>query len=308
MKKVLICILTLTVLFACSNAVEGNSIVVSAVQDGFLFDSQEFYAVKETGEKISMPVPFSWSVNAQWSPDRQWVAYETDDINPQVVISKWDGSVRISLTNDTYTRGGEPAWSPDGNQIAAYFQDTDNQYGLYIVDVSCIFTNQECVPEYRFITQGGGFPTWSPDGKQLAFWSDNQIFVISIATLEEAKRITPEELVCLDPDWSPFGDEIAVRCFVPFQGKNIFVVNADGSNFRNISNSKSEDLMPIWSPDGTKIAFVSDRAEDLGKSIPSVGEGAYSNAVYIMNSDGTNVRRVSPYNNESIDWIDWLSP
>jgi Tol biopolymer transport system component len=85
-------------------------------------------------------------------------------------------------------------------------------------------------------------------------------------------------------------------------------VKPDGSNFRNITNSESEDLMPTWSPDGTKIAFISDRAEDLGRPIINVNEGIYSNAVFIMDRDGTKVKRVSPYSNESINWINWVGP
>jgi Tol biopolymer transport system component len=80
-------------------------------------------------------------------------------------------------------------------------------------------------------------------------------------------------------------------------------VDSDGSIFRNITNTKSHDLYPVWSPDGKSIAFASDR---FG-SQPIIYPGISSNAVYIMNSDGTGVKKISPYENESILWIDWIN-
>jgi Tol biopolymer transport system component len=71
----------------------------------------------------------------------------------------------------------------------------------------------------------------------------------------------------------------------------IYVMNADGSNQVRITNHPGVDDCPTWSPDGTRIAFVSQP--------PS---GGY--AIYTMNADGTNKIEVTPLNSggSSLSW------
>jgi Tol biopolymer transport system component len=63
---------------------------------------------------------------------------------------------------------------------------------------------------------------------------------------------------------------------------DIFKMNPDGTGVVKLTDSKALDADAGWSPDGRKIAFDSDRADRPGR-----GE------IHVMNSDGTNVRRVS---------------
>ncbi|MTB24253.1 MAG: hypothetical protein F2920_11405, partial [Actinobacteria bacterium] len=70
----------------------------------------------------------------------------------------------------------------------------------------------------------------------------------------------------------------------------IYVMDADGSNQTNISNNSSSDDTPAWSPDGSKIAFMTDR------------DGNYS--IYSMNPDGSNpTAMISGADNyEDVSW------
>lgn len=73
--------------------------------------------------------------------------------------------------------------------------------------------------------------------------------------------------------------------------REIYVMNADGINQVRLTNNSGFDDHPSWSPDGTKIAFVSQPA--------SAGF-----AIFTMNADGTNRAQVTPisYQETSISW------
>src|SRR5207302_10560086 len=74
----------------------------------------------------------------------------------------------------------------------------------------------------------------------------------------------------------------------------IYVMNADGSGQTNISNSNANDTQPAWSPDGSRIAFASDR------------DHSGVNSIYVMNSNGTNQTRLTfsaaPFIDEQPVW------
>lgn len=74
----------------------------------------------------------------------------------------------------------------------------------------------------------------------------------------------------------------------------IYVMEPDGSSPVNLTNNPGDDFDPVWSPDGTKIAFVSNR--DNGTE-----EGGQF--IYVMRTDGSDVSQIS-HQNES-QYPDW---
>ena len=76
-----------------------------------------------------------------------------------------------------------------------------------------------------------------------------------------------------------------------FDNFEIYVMDADGGNRENLTNHPVDDMDPDWSPDGTKIAFVSDR-----------NDGEYQ--IYVMDTDGTNQIRLTdgPRRKRYPDW------
>jgi TolB protein len=103
------------------------------------------------------------------------------------------------------------------------------------------------------------------------------------------RRLTRGRLTELEPAWSPDGRRVAfVRYDVgaalesdegqDLEAAEIFIVDADGRNERRLTHAPGEDTAPAWSPDGRRIAFVSERA---------------GTDIYVMNADGRSQRRLT---------------
>jgi Tol biopolymer transport system component len=73
---------------------------------------------------------------------------------------------------------------------------------------------------------------------------------------------------------------------------DLFIVNVDGNDLQNLTNLDTQnDDYGKWSPDGKRIAFTSSRDGNP--------------EIYIMDSDGSNIKRIT--NNEGDDYVEcWL--
>ncbi len=215
------------------------------------------------------------------SPAGEFVAFtmEIDGVQEIFVAPDTGGEVfQVTLTNASETRG--VAWHPDGETLA-YYSNADGDFDIYTV----LYTRSDPIN----LTQNNAddrYPSWSPDGKYLAIASDRystgnlEVFVINYAgevvPPDEFGR-TPFSGECqltdasgdsYSPAWSPDGKHIA---FITTreQDADLYIMNADGSNERNLSvgdnNVDWQERNPSWSPDGNWIMVSSNR-------LPTVGE------------------------------------
>jgi Tol biopolymer transport system component len=111
------------------------------------------------------------------------------------------------------------------------------------------------------------------------------LYVADVHSLE-SRRLTEHPALDYNALYSPDGKQIA---FVSERDGNLelYSLAPDGSGLRRLTDNFALDDHPAWSPDGRKIAFVSTRQ-------PAAAPGQAWNAVYVMNADGTGVKRLSP--------------
>jgi TolB protein len=141
------------------------------------------------------------------------------------------------------------------------------------------------------VTTGRGWQgpvAWSPDGKYIASARGGDIYVMDTDG-SNPRNLTEYGAGDQEPAWSPDGQHIAFssnraeRISVQAYAMDIFVMNVDGSEPRNLTDSATNDIAPVWSPDGSQIAFQSDR------------DGNWE--IYVMEVDGTNPQNLT--NHES---------
>jgi len=134
-------------------------------------------------------------------------------------------------------------------------------------------------------------PTFSPDGKEIAFCRHlgerrDAIFVVNAAGGGLRRVTAPAGGVADKIDWSPDGKTIlfsAPRFGEPGQpSSNVYTIHPDGTGLVQLTHATGGTMnngADSWSPDGTRIAFVSNRT------------GTYQ--IWTMNADGTNVSRLT---------------
>ena len=98
------------------------------------------------------------------------------------------------------------------------------------------------------------YPAWSPDHRQIAFWSGRAPLGVYLMNADGSGRHRISAHEPMHMSWSPDGRRIALDGTTG-SGYEIFVMGADGSDLRNITQSNEAEEKPAWSPAGDIIAY-----------------------------------------------------
>ncbi len=201
-----------------------------------------------------------------------------------------DGSDRRQLTVTSFgDRSSNPAWSPDGSQIA-FVKDIEDSQGICCHFHYEIFLMSADGSNQHRLTQPGVAewqrPSWSPDGTKIAFTGSATAtgsFLLYVMNADGSNQKVIGE--GLSPSWSPDGSKLAVRDF-----RQMYVLNVDGSGRTPLAPPQNPatdwDLGPVWSPVGTRIAFARGVNCDWAN-------GCDSTTIWTVNADGTHLTKVS---------------
>ena len=234
-------------------------------------------------------------VTVAWSPDGNRLAVDNQaayaDPDPGVVIVDVRSGA-MSLVGDH-----NPVWSPDGRQLAVLYEaPAGDSVGVRIrfVDVDTLATRAD----FPFGASGG--LAWSPNGRWIAATGGGGVVRLDVVSgqMVQIDRPSGHLEVPKDVTWAPDSRHIAfVRYWVgagrPLRGCGdnencdlaVFVADADGSNLSRVSRWPESADLPLWSPDGTWLAF-----RQSYMNLSATGPGGYG--IAIVRADVTDERTV----------------
>ena len=256
---------------------DGTELVFASFRGG---RPSRLYVVKADGtglRRITGP-KYESDINPAWSPSGGKLVFDAQgDGWTDLRVVNADGSDERKLaagsyvTGDSATVAGGDAWSPDGGAIA--FVDRRGSFALMSPDGShrrkltqrsfrsdgaswspsgreLVFSDDDAIDVveadgsgWRKIAPGGKFPVWSPDSRKIVFVDNGGVFVVNRdgSGLHKVGRSGDR------PSWSPDGEWIVYASYRHGTG-DIYIVRADGSGERQLTNTALEEADPVWSP------------------------------------------------------------
>lgn len=229
-----------------------------------------------------------------------WMAFVAQDngvnhLHVTRVDASGKGSTSVRLTNSAEAEN-YPSWSPDGKRLV-YARDYDGS-AIYVLNVDG--------SKYARLSPMHGMdvtPSWSPDGTKIIYShlrsapQPNKPPLTDIRVMNSDgtgdHAILANVIFAVEPRWS-VNDRIVFMSLMHGGMLDIYTMNADGTDLRQLTTSQGNNGDPVWSPDGSLISFGSDR------------EGGDKVNIFAMRADGSEVTQLThfgpPYEAGDTNW------
>ena len=259
----------LAILAACGSDSDSERLFFTSDRDGDL----EVYSVTVKGEdEINLTDSPDDEFAPIVSPDGRLIAFRAGS-EPDVSIHtmRTDGTSRTQVTTGTGIHGSQ-RWSPESDRLAYVVQGSDGR-GVYTSAAdgsgSVLLTS----------VRGDEVGDWSRNGNTVVFSVLNGAAPgIYTRNPDGVNQFRLTETSDYSPVWSPDSKRIA---FLSRRDGNaeLYVMDGDGSNQRNVTQSDADESHISWSPDGKRLLFVSERDGNP--------------EIYVVDADGKDLTRLT---------------
>ncbi|MCY2962341.1 MAG: S9 family peptidase, partial [Planctomycetota bacterium] len=282
-------------------------------EDVVSFRTLEDVQISPDGEIVLFVVGDSFKLDTRWPKSTIWGSYA-------------NGGSSRPLTSGPAT-DSHPRWSPDGYSIA-FLSDRLKTGQRQVFQMfrsggeACALTNiVGDIPTPR----GLNALQWSPDGQSIAFLLEEsettaervrreakddaiefernpkyvRVCVVNIET-RDVQVVSPEGLQIWEFAWSPDSKSLAaIVSDVPYEWAwytNRLVRFPLGGTPQTLVQTKRQCALPVWSPDGTRIGFISSNWSD---------RGCVAGDVFVVDANGGTPLNISENLESSPGWMEW---
>jgi Tol biopolymer transport system component/predicted Ser/Thr protein kinase len=229
-----------------------------------------------------------------WYPDSRWLAMVGGDKleeGPTLLLHSVETGEQRRLTSPApYSLGDScPSFSPDGGTLAFFRWTSWPNSDLYLLDVTRDVRPAGQPKRLTFGNWRASSPAWNADGKTLIFSASSNLWRVDTSGTDAPQRLAGVGGNAAHPAISPHGNRLAFSQAIT--DINIYRIELSAGHTsatppeKFIYSTRGEDS-PQYSPDGKKIAFVSERSG--------------SPEVWVCEADGTNTRQVTYLRGPSI--------
>jgi tol-pal system beta propeller repeat protein TolB len=277
-------------------------------------------------QETAAPAEKTFYQDVSWSRDGSRIAFTAmrhageKEMRSGIYVMRSDGTGAARVT-DEGTVAFYVSMSPDGKRVAYAAKMGEKKSDIFAAPLDGSGPKR--------LTEGGynHTPAWSPDGRRIAFISDRdgagpQIYLMN-ADGSNQTRLTKDDTRDYNPAWSPDGKRITYYAERGDQKDQVWVMNADGAEPKLLTAGVGHNIFPAFSSDGSRVVFTSKREGDEffhissvktdgadlkrlseheaffarpspdGKKIAFTAGRFPESAIYVMNSDGAGVVRLT---------------
>jgi TolB protein len=251
-----------------------------------------------TREAVQLTDGPGYAAEPDWSPDGRrilFTSYRNDALELWVLDLK-DGSTRALVGNGAVNL--DARWSPDGTRIAFVSTAFQGHWHVFVLNVRDGAAAGEPVriteerdsqlPRYYYSKFDQYLsPAWSPDGKELLVisnrgevWGSGGLWRMEAKPGAAMRQIRNEETNWkAHPDWARDGRRVVYSSYLGRQRNQLWLTTSDGGHPFELTYCECDHTRPRWSPDGRRIAFVTNEDGNVALRVVAIPGGAIESVV-----------------------------